>query len=74
MKLNPDYIREILLWLEQNQEIDYMGNTTEIYSFELPKKITEFSESDVLYSAKQMIASVLISGRNKYEQKPNITN
>jgi hypothetical protein len=62
MKLNPDCIRDILLWLEENQKIEVLsGMTTEIMSTEMPKYIPGYSNEDVLYSIKQMTESYLLS-------------
>ena len=64
MKLNPDCIRTILIWLEENQGIDARtGRPREIISTELPKYITEFSNEDVLYSVRQMILDGFLQAR-----------
>lgn len=61
MKLNPDCIRKLLLWLEENQKIDALGNVEEFSSLDLPHKISSFSERDILYSVKQMISNGLLA-------------
>ena len=52
MKLNPDCVRSVLLYLEENQLMDDKGLINPIYSSKLPDKLTKYKNSDVLYSIK----------------------
>lgn len=54
MKLNPDCVRSVLLYLEENQLMDDKGLINPIYSSKLPDKLTKYKNSDVLYSIKQL--------------------
>lgn len=65
MKLNPDCIRAILLYLEENQKIDSSNGKMKPlpWASHLPETITEFSAEDVVYSVKQMSESRLIDTR-----------
>ena len=69
MKLNLDCIREILMWLEENQTMErinektaehlgvepyYTGRPNAIPVGCLIGKVGVFSEADILYSVKQM--------------------
>lgn len=63
MKLNPDCIRAILLYLEENQKIDATnGRIKPIpWASHLPETITDFSAEDIMYSVKQMSEAGLIN-------------
>jgi len=64
MKLNPDCIRDVLLWLEENQEMEQgfdgllTGNVAEYMSTDMPQYIKNHSADDVLYSIKQMMGLI----------------
>jgi len=64
MKLNPDCIRAILLWLEENQQIDaFSGMGNKIASFQLPEMMNStFRPEDILYSIKLMVDEELLEG------------
>jgi len=66
MKLNPDCIRDVLLWIEENQkmEIGYndflTGRMNRLLSKDIPQYISDYSAEDVLYSVNQMVYSELL--------------
>lgn len=70
MKLNPDCVRDILLWLEENQEMEQgwdgalTGYVKNYVSTDIPQYIENHSGADVLYSINQMIKSGLLSGKD----------
>jgi len=65
MKLNMDCIREILLWIEENQKMDcgddnsLNGNVRGIWSRAIPK-FNGYADDDILYSIKQMVDGRLL--------------
>ena len=67
MKLNPDCIREILLWFEENQSMEQgfngflTGNVAAYMSTDMPQYFKDYSPEDVLYSIKQMVESGLLN-------------
>jgi len=69
MKLNPDCIRDVLLWLEENQGMEQgfdgvlTGSVAEYLSTDMPQHLEDYSADDVLYSIKQMIESGFLNGR-----------
>ena len=69
MKLNPDCIRDILLWLEENQEMEsgydnfLTGQVSEVSSTKIAQCLPTYSAEDILYSVKQMIYSGLLNAR-----------
>lgn len=65
MKLNPDCVREVLIWLEKNQRIDVLSGRLEaILTVHLPDKINSFSAEDVVYATKQMAENGLLKTRS----------
>lgn len=54
MQLNPDCLRTVLLYIEENQEMNNNGYIKELKSWEIPKCIPEYQSADVIYSIKQL--------------------
>jgi hypothetical protein len=65
MRLNPDCIRAVLLWLGENQHINAFGKLNSIPMYTIAENLTAFPRNDVLYSIKQMIESGLLSAQGQ---------
>ncbi|WP_027638634.1 DUF2513 domain-containing protein [Clostridium cadaveris] len=59
MKLNPDCIREVLTYIEENQTY-VKGTLQRLHDTDICNEITKFSRSDVLYSIKQLSNSNML--------------
>ncbi len=57
MKLNPDCLRAILLFVEDETDLD---NSVVIGPFEMPSCLLDFPENEVMYHIKQAELSNLI--------------
>jgi len=67
MKIDHDCVRDILIWLEENQRMEssyggsLTGRTNYIMSTEIAHSITGHQKEDIFYSIKQMIDCGLLN-------------
>lgn len=59
MRLNPDCIREVLTYIEENQTY-VNGSLHRLYDSDICNEITNFSRDDVRYSIKQLSNSGML--------------
>jgi len=72
MRLNLDCIREVLIWLQDNQQMQtcaifgkgLTGRVETITSTSIPHRIEGYSAEDILYSIHQMIHGGLLMARD----------
>lgn len=50
MKLNPDCVRDVLLYLEENLEIKNASEFSEITLKQIKESLSQYTEDDVFYS------------------------
>lgn len=63
MKLNPDCIRDILLYLEENLEIKEYHKFTEITLTQLKEGLPQYDEDDIFYSVYNLHQIRFIEGK-----------
>lgn len=62
MKLNPDCVRHVLLNIEKLQTFNEVGSLVVLYSSDFLKD-PHFTDSDILYSIKQLNDNLLIDAQ-----------
>ncbi len=63
MKLNPDCVRDVLLYLEEHLHIEDRNKLSTIDLKELKEKLTQYSEDDIFYSVYNLHQIRFIEGR-----------
>ena len=63
MKLNPDCIRDVLLYLEENLKIEESHKFTEITLIQLKEALPKYTEDDIFYSVYNLHQIRFIDGR-----------
>lgn len=65
MKLNPDCVRDVLLYLEENLKIEEGQKFSHITLHQLKQNLNKYSEEDVLYSVYNLYQIHFIDGNIK---------
>lgn len=63
MKLNPDCIRDVLLYLEENLEVKDGHKFSEITLTQLQESLAQYSKEDIFYSIYNLHQIHFIEGR-----------
>lgn len=63
MKLNPDCIRDILLYVENNTDLSYPA---QISPFQIPDELSSYPSDEVMYHIKQAELSGLLDVSSWY--------
>ena len=63
MKLNPDCIRDVLLYLEENLVIEDRNKLSVISLKQLKENLTQYNEDDIFYSVYNLYQIRFIDGR-----------
>ncbi len=63
MKLNPDCIRDTLLYLEENLEIENNHRFTQITLKQLQEQLSQYSSEDIFYSVYNLHKIRFIEGK-----------
>ena len=62
MKLNPDCVRDVLLYLEENLEIKNASEFSEITLKQIKESLSQYTEDDVFYSVYNLYKINYIEG------------
>lgn len=65
MKLNPDCVRDVLLYLEENLKIEDGQKFSQITLHQLKQELNKYSEEDVFYSVYNLHQIRFIEGNIK---------
>lgn len=65
MKLNPDCIRDVLLYLEENLKIEDCQKFSQITLHQLKQELNKYSEEDIFYSVYNLHQIHFIEGNIK---------
>ena len=65
MKLNPDCIRDVLLYLEENLKIENCQKFSQVTLHQLKQGLNKYSEDDVFYSVYNLHQIRFIEGNIK---------
>ncbi len=63
MKLNPDCVRDVLLYLEENLEIKNASEFSEITLKQIKESLSQYTEDDVFYSVYNLYKINYIEGK-----------
>lgn len=63
MKLNPDCVRDVLLYLEKNLKIKNSSEFSEITLKEIKEALSQYTEEDVFYSVYNLYQIKYIEGK-----------
>lgn len=63
MKLNPDCVRDVLLYLEENLKIKNSSEFSEITLKEIKEALSQYTEEDVFYSVYNLYQIKYIEGK-----------
>lgn len=69
MKLNPDCIRDILLYVEKYSDFYH---TTEYCKEQIPEELKSYTHSEIVYHISQSQKSFLINGVHFYDDGKHI--